>query len=76
MTWPTSCTGWWALQAQEPRPPYVGGWQSERSGKKAELLVSPFVATDLGQVKEEGLRLPAFAEPDATTTALEVTGAQ
>ncbi|MEV4570716.1 hypothetical protein AB0K12_43790 [Nonomuraea sp. NPDC049419] len=108
------------LQAQEPRPPYLGlaaaarrfdgpatpadvatwsglrgmrevmtgavylvdgfaagTWQIKRSGKKARLLISPFVATDLGQVEEEeGLRLLAFAEPDATTTALEVTGAQ
>ncbi|MEV4803211.1 hypothetical protein AB0K18_24670 [Nonomuraea sp. NPDC049421] len=43
---------------------------------EAKLLISPFAATDLGQVEEKGLRLPAFAEPDATTTALEVTGAQ
>ncbi|WP_345403892.1 winged helix DNA-binding domain-containing protein [Nonomuraea salmonea] len=54
----------------------AGTWQIKRSGKKAKLLISPFVATDLGQVEEEGLRLLAFAEPDATTTALEVTGAQ
>ncbi|MEV0389069.1 winged helix DNA-binding domain-containing protein [Nonomuraea sp. NPDC050643] len=49
----------------------AGTWQIKRSGKKARLLVSPFATADLGQIEEEGLRLLAFAEPDATTLSLE-----
>ncbi|MGW3349112.1 winged helix DNA-binding domain-containing protein [Nonomuraea rubra] len=53
----------------------AGTWQIKRSGKKARLLVTPFGRTDLGPLEEEGLRLLAFAEPDATSLALEAADA-
>ncbi|MEV0611924.1 winged helix DNA-binding domain-containing protein [Nonomuraea sp. NPDC050404] len=49
----------------------AGTWQIKRSGKKARLLVSPFGKPDLAPLEEEGLRLLAFAEPDATALTLE-----
>ncbi|TMR94502.1 winged helix DNA-binding domain-containing protein [Nonomuraea basaltis] len=50
----------------------AGTWQIKRSGKRARLLVSPFASTPLGLLEEEGLRLLAFAEPDAASFSLEV----
>ncbi|NJP88666.1 winged helix DNA-binding domain-containing protein [Nonomuraea sp. FMUSA5-5] len=52
----------------------AGTWQIKRSGKKATLLVTPFGKTDLDDLEEEGLRLLAFAEPDATSLTLELPG--
>ncbi|MGP3917873.1 winged helix DNA-binding domain-containing protein [Nonomuraea sp. 10N515B] len=52
----------------------AGTWQIKRSGKKARLLVSPFTPTPLERLEEEGLRMLAFAEPEAGTLSLEVTG--
>ncbi|WP_043627344.1 winged helix DNA-binding domain-containing protein [Nonomuraea candida] len=49
----------------------AGTWQIKRSGKKARLLVSPFGESRLDVLEEEGLRLLAFAEPDATSLSLE-----
>ncbi|MET8993291.1 crosslink repair DNA glycosylase YcaQ family protein [Nonomuraea wenchangensis] len=52
----------------------AGTWQIKRSGKKAKLLISPFEAKlSRDAVAEEGLRMLAFAEPDAATHDLEVT---
>ncbi|UBU09064.1 winged helix DNA-binding domain-containing protein [Nonomuraea gerenzanensis] len=53
----------------------AGTWQIKRSGKKARLLVTPFAGTDLDVLEEEGLRLLTFAEPDATSLALEAVDA-
>lgn len=53
----------------------AGTWQIKRSGKKARLLVTPFGRADLGPLEEEGLRLLAFAEPDAGSLALEAVDA-
>ncbi|SDK62747.1 DNA glycosylase AlkZ-like family protein [Nonomuraea jiangxiensis] len=53
----------------------AGTWQIKRTGKKARLLVSPFTATSLDLLEEEGLRLLAFAEPDAASASLEVVDA-
>jgi hypothetical protein len=50
----------------------AGTWQIKRTGKKAKLVVSPFTATPPGALEEEGMALLAFAEPDATSLALEV----
>ncbi|MEU8402384.1 winged helix DNA-binding domain-containing protein [Nonomuraea sp. NPDC048892] len=50
----------------------AGTWQIRRSGKKARLLVSPFGPAGLEPLEEEGLRLLAFAEPDAATRSLEL----
>ncbi|MEO3870966.1 winged helix DNA-binding domain-containing protein [Nonomuraea sp. B12E4] len=50
----------------------AGTWQIKRTGKQARLLVSPFTTTSLDLLEEEGLRLLAFAEPDATSASLEV----
>ncbi|MFI7704914.1 winged helix DNA-binding domain-containing protein [Nonomuraea sp. NPDC049480] len=50
----------------------AGIWQIKRSGKKAKLLLSPFRATPLEALEEEGLRLLTFAEPEAASFALEV----
>ncbi|WP_421917310.1 DNA glycosylase AlkZ-like family protein [Nonomuraea polychroma] len=50
----------------------AGTWQIKRSGKKARLLVSPFTSAPLEPLEEEGLRLLAFAEPDASALSLEV----
>ncbi|MGR6917861.1 winged helix DNA-binding domain-containing protein [[Actinomadura] parvosata] len=52
----------------------AGTWQIKRSGKKATLLVTPFGKTNLDALEEEGLRLLAFAEPDATSLTLELLG--
>ncbi|GAA3240437.1 winged helix DNA-binding domain-containing protein [Nonomuraea helvata] len=43
----------------------AGTWQIKRAGKRAKLLISPFTSTPLDLLEEEGLRLLAFAEPDA-----------
>ncbi|MFG1619041.1 winged helix DNA-binding domain-containing protein [Nonomuraea wenchangensis] len=52
----------------------AGTWQIKRSGKKAKLLLSPFEGQlSRDAVAEEGLRMLAFAEPDAATHDLEVT---
>ncbi|MEV4581041.1 winged helix DNA-binding domain-containing protein [Nonomuraea jabiensis] len=52
---------------------FAGGtWQIKRTAKKATLLISPFTSTSLDVLEEEGLRLLAFAEPDAVPS-LEVT---
>ncbi|MFC5827433.1 winged helix DNA-binding domain-containing protein [Nonomuraea insulae] len=53
----------------------AGTWQIKRSGKRAKLLLSPFGPVALDPLEEEGLRLLAFAEPDATALSIEVTGA-
>jgi hypothetical protein len=50
----------------------AGTWQIKRTGKKAKLLISPFTPATLEPIKEEGLRLLAFAEPDATALSLEI----
>ncbi|MEV1173259.1 winged helix DNA-binding domain-containing protein [Nonomuraea sp. NPDC049784] len=49
----------------------AGTWQIKRTAKRAKLLISPFTSTSLDLLEEEGLRLLAFAEPDAAPS-LEV----
>ncbi|MFC7586407.1 winged helix DNA-binding domain-containing protein [Nonomuraea antimicrobica] len=50
----------------------AGTWQIKRSGRRARLLLSPFGPVDLKPLEEEGTRLLAFAEPDATSLSLEI----
>lgn len=50
----------------------AGTWQIKRTTKKATLLLTPFVPVDLALLEEEGLAALAFAEPDASSFALEV----
>ncbi|MCK2216309.1 winged helix DNA-binding domain-containing protein [Actinomadura sp. ATCC 31491] len=52
----------------------AGTWQVKRSGRKARLLLAPFGAAPGAEVEEEGLRMLAFAEPDAAAYDLGVEG--
>ncbi|WP_214323894.1 winged helix DNA-binding domain-containing protein [Nonomuraea sediminis] len=52
----------------------AGTWQIKRSGKKARLLLTPFVPVKVADLEEEGLRALRFAEPDAADFGLEVVG--
>ncbi|MEQ4717002.1 winged helix DNA-binding domain-containing protein [Nonomuraea sp. B19D2] len=53
----------------------AGTWQIKRTGKRAKLLISPFTSTSPALLEEEGLRLLAFAEPDAAPSLEVVDGA-
>lgn len=52
----------------------AGTWQIKRTAKKATLIVSPFTSTSLDVLEEEGLRLLAFAEPDAVPSLEVIDG--
>jgi hypothetical protein len=50
----------------------AGTWQVKRTGKRAELLLTPFTPVSTDVLEEEAMAVPAFAEPDAEHRSLEV----
>ncbi|NRQ36140.1 winged helix DNA-binding domain-containing protein [Nonomuraea sp. NN258] len=51
----------------------AGTWQIKRTTKQAKLLITPFITTNLDLLEEEGLKLLSWAEPDASSSTLELT---